>query len=154
HARPVLPERVALVAAAVGEHEVQAVAQVARARVADDLAVLDELEVDAVAMALDAVVFDADALRIPQVDAVARRRLRARPAADHVAGDAAVAGAGEVDGEERVIEGVVLDRARARAVRPDRRAVLDVADADVAELEAPHRDAVRRDHEDLARALA
>ncbi len=154
HARAVLTEHVALVTAAVGEHEVQAVAQVAGARVADDLAVLDELEVDAVPVPLDPVALDADAPRVPQVDAVARRRLGARPAADHVAGDAAVAGAGEVDGEERVVEAVVLDRARTRAVRADRRAVLDVAGADVAELEAPHRDAVRRDHQDLALALA
>src|SRR5690606_12345612 len=105
-ARAVLTEHVALVTAAVGEHEVQAVAQVAGARVAYDLAVLDELEVDAVPVPLDPVALDADALRVPQVDAVARRRLRPRAAADHVAGDAAVAGAGEVDGEERVVEAV------------------------------------------------
>src|SRR5262249_11270329 len=113
-ARPVALEGVVLIAAAVRIHEMETVSEVSRARVAGDSAVVYELEIDAVAMPGDRVVFDHDASRGPQVNGVPRLRLARGRAADRVADDTAVRHAGQVDAEEPVLDAIPLDHAAVR----------------------------------------
>src|SRR5690606_18793890 len=102
YARIVRAEDVVAVRAPVAEHEMQAVTQVRLGVIPFDPAVLDELEVDAVAMTAHVVVADLDLLRVPEMDAVAGRRLATLLAAQDIALDEAPARIREVDAEERI----------------------------------------------------
>jgi hypothetical protein len=104
---------------------VHSVAQVSGAQVVANVAVVHELEVDAVAVAGDGIAGDRDAARRPQVDAIAGFGLALSGGAERVVRDAAIRNVREVDAEEAVLDVIVVDQASVRVVDTERGAVFD-----------------------------
>src|SRR5512138_654476 len=118
-----------------------------------DATVLDELEVDAVAMPPDVVIPDVDLLRVPQVYAVARRGLPLLARVQHVPLDQAPAGIREIDPEKRIFDAIIRNVAEGRILDAYCRAIVDEAAADIAQREPADRHAVCGDADQLAFSL-
>src|SRR5690606_26080018 len=108
------------VLALVGKHEVEAVPEVAAAGVVADDGAGGELQVDAVPVAPDQVALDPEVVRAPGVNRVPGEGLGGATAPNPVAPHHAAGGARQVDAEEGVDQGVVLDPASAGITDLDR----------------------------------
>ena len=141
----VLPEVIVAVRAAVGEHEVQAVAEIGLAHVAGYLDLARELEVDPVPVPGDLVLRDHASATSSTGESRSPEPVSLfPPPAEVIAGDPAAGGLLQVDPEEGVLEAATLDGAALDFHEPDRRAIVDETGVHVAEDEAANLHAVRR----------
>src|SRR5262245_33307725 len=145
-------EDVVRILAVVGEHEVEAVAQVSAAAVVANAGSLGELEVDPVAVARDVIVLDDYVPAVPEVNGVAGSHLAGPRALDPIVCDAAARRVSGVDAEQGLSDVVPLDQTSRDLIQPDGGAVFGEALRDVLNRETADRHTIGSNREPIVAA--